>query len=482
MNASRNTTRYQEPQPPKKKKFPWWTIPVILVCLCLLGGAWVLAENALAQYDAFNQKRAAVSANTFYGPVFIDDIPLSGMTWDEAREVLTAPKEAQAQSFRATLTTGDASWEITSDNVPMEWNTESLLEKAYMIGRSGSLEERYNEITTLTAPVQLYSEFTYDRDSIRPMINAIGLQLQREPVNAAVVAFDVANRSFGFSEEQPGQTLDVDALYRTVIEKLDSGEYGAVIPVNMVELPATVTRATLEREYTRISSYSTKTTSDKNRNVNIALAANALNGQMIQPGGTISFNETTGERTPEKGYLEAGAIENGRTIQEYGGGVCQVSSTLFNALARANCEIVTRKPHAWPSDYVPRGEDATVDWPRLDLVMRNTSEVPMFITAWYEDQRVTIEVYGLSLGEGKSIELESETTYSKTPTEVIYTYNANLPLGTNQLLKKPRTGYSVTTYKVWLENGVEVSREKFYTSEYRAINEEYEYNDGKPPA
>jgi len=203
---------------------------------------------------------------------------------------------------------------------------------------------------------------------------------------------------------------------------------------------------------------------------------------MIAPGGTISFNETTGQRTREKGYLEAGAIENGRTVQEIGGGICQVSTTLFNALLRAGGEIVSRKPHAWPSTYVPRGEDATVDWPNLDLVMKNPSSAPMFLTAWYADQTVTVEVYGLSLGDGVRVELESVTTYTKKPTEVVYTYNGGLPLGTTKKVKEPRTGYTVDTYKVTYLGTQEIAREKLYTSNYRTIYEEYEYNDGNPPA
>lgn len=454
---------------------------MIALCLCALAGAWVLADEQLAQYDAFNARRAAVSKNVLYGPVYIDDIPVSGMTLEQAREALSEKSQAQAQAFEVVVTAGEASWRISSGEVPMAWDTEILLQKAYMIGRIGSLEDRYRQITGLVEPVYLTSEFTYDRDAVRRLTDTIAASLTYAAVDAAVIAFDVANRSFAYSDDQPGQTVDADRLYMTVIDKLDNGQYGETVEVPVIKLPPRVTRAALEANYSQIASYTTKTTSDKNRNNNIKIAAHALNGKMISPHGEISFNETTGQRTPEKGYLEAGAIENGRTVQEYGGGVCQVSTTLFNALVRADCDIVKRKPHTWPSDYVPRGEDAAVDWPSLDLVMRNPTDAPMFITAWYEEQTITVEVYGLASTEGLTIELESETTYTKAPGEVIYTYNANLPVGTQQLLRKPRTGYAVQTYKIYLKDGVEVSREKYYTSDYRMISEEYEYNDGKGP-
>lgn len=466
---------------PRRRRFPWWTLVIIALCLAALGWAWVQADAQIDRYATFSQMRDTVSGNRFFGPVSIDGISITGMTMDEARAAVDQPMQRQADAFEVILTAEGERWRIASDSIPMQWDTETLLQKAYRIGRVGTLQERYREITSLAEPIVLTSTFTYDKDAVRDITDGIARHLTEPAKDAAVTAFDLTNRTFAFSEEQPGRSVDPNGLYETVIHTLDNGEYGSYIAIHPVEMPAVVTRAGLEQSYTRIASFTTKTTSEKNRNNNIDLAAQALNGTMIPAGGEISFNETTGERTPEKGYLEAGAIENGRTIQEYGGGVCQVSSTMFNALTRANCEIVTRRPHAWPSDYVPMGEDATVDWPRLDLVMRNASSAPMFVTAWYADQTVTVEVYGLSLGDGVSIELDSEVTYRKEPTEVVYTYNANLPVGATERVKKPRTGYSVQTYKVWLQDGVETAREAFYKSEYGMISEEYEYNDGKGP-
>ncbi len=471
--------------PPKRKRrrrgFPWWTLPVIALSIAALWYAWAFANEQLDRSAEFKKMRDAVAGDVFHGPVYLDGVSLRGLTMAQARETVDAGRRATAQSFEVILTSGERRWRISQDEVPMAWDTDALLEKLYMIGRQGSLSQRYREVENLS-PVRMESAFSYDRAAVRGLIDTVAAQLTEEPVSATVVAFDVAARSFTFSEERPGRRVDANALYDAVIGYLDAGMYGTVIEVAVDDVPPSVTRAELSANYTRLSSHTTKTTDDRNRNVNIEIAASALNGVMIAPGGVISFNETTGKRTADKGYLKAGAIENGRTIQETAGGVCQVSTTLFNALVRANCAIVERKPHAWPSTYVPRGEDATVDWPSLDLKMKNNSDAPMFVTAWYKDRQVTVEVYGLALENGLSIELVSETTYTNKAKEVVYTYNPNLPVGTTQLLKKPHDGYSVTTYKIWLQNGVEARRDKLYTSEYRMIPEEYEYNDGKPPA
>jgi vancomycin resistance protein YoaR len=483
VNASPERRRaHQTPEPaPKRRRFHWWTLPVIAVCLALLYAAYGVAEDAVLAYDAFCQKRDALAGDRFFGPVYVDGLAIEGLTMAEARQALAARVQTEALAFSLNLQHGDSRFQISSEQVPLTFNTEALLHQAYTIGRSGSLEQRYRQITSLTEPMYTASSYTYDHAAVRALTDAIAAQLTYAPKDAAVVAFDVANRGFGFSPEEPGQQVDADALYDEVIAALDARRFSETVSIQTTPVQPALTREVLQQQYGRIASYTTKTTSDSNRNTNIRLAAEALNGRLILPGGTISFNETTGERTPEKGYLPAGAIENGRTVQETGGGVCQVSTTLFNALVRANCEIVTRRPHAWPSTYVPRGEDASVDWPRLDLVMKNASDTTMFIAAWYENRTVTVEVFGLSLGDGVTIELASETTYTKKPTEPVYTYNPELSIGTTRKLKDAHTGYSVQTYKIWMQDGAEIGREPFYKTEYAMISETYEYNDGNPP-
>ena len=116
----------------------------------------------------------------------------------------------------------------------------------------------------------------------------------------------------------------------------------------------------------------------------------------VLPGETFSFNQATGQRTAEKGYKPAAAIAGGETFDEIGGGVCQTSSTLFNAVVRANLTIVSRKPHAWPSNYVPKGEDATVNWPDLDFKFKNDTEWPIFLVAWCDKSAKTVTDLGLA--------------------------------------------------------------------------------------
>ena len=236
--------------------------------------------------------------------------------------------------------------------------------------------------------------------------------------------------------------------------------------------------AQLEGLFGRISSFTTKTTKDNDRNTNIALSAAALNGRMVLPGETLSFNDCTGKRTGEKGYREAGAIAGGVLVDDTGGGVCQTSSTLFNAVVRADLEIVTRYAHSWPSSYVNKGEDATVNWPSLDFVFRNNGQFPVFVVAWYADQEVTVEIYGQMLADGQTIDLYSEVTQTIKPSnDILYTLDETLPVGTRKAGRQKRTGYVVDTYKVYYDAaGAELRREKLWTTTYRAQQEEILYH------
>ncbi|MEG0766885.1 MAG: VanW family protein, partial [Clostridia bacterium] len=428
-------------------------------------------------YQAFQQMRSVVNRQTFYEGIVVDGQSLDGLTLEEASALLQQKGKTQAEAFSVVLTAGERKWRISSDEVPIEQNTEEILAKAYALGRSGSLEARYDAIQALAREGrQFETEMTYDRQAVRSLTDIVATRLYVDGFDAAVTGFDPQSKTFSFSPEQAGQCVDGDALYAQTIACLDEGRYGATLEVSIQPIVPRVTMAQLQASYGLLSTYSTQTTKDKNRNTNIALSAEALNGRVMEPGAILSYNECTGERTAAKGYREAGAIKNGQTVDDIGGGVCQTSTTLFNALIRAGLDIVERRPHAWPASYVPRGEDAMVDWPKKDLKMQNNSAGNIYIFAYYADQQVTVEVYGMSLGAGVTYELYSDTTRTYQPTEPVYTQNPSLAVGTENILRKARTGYVVQTYLVTLENGVETGREKAYTSEYKVYNKEVEYN------
>lgn len=446
-----------------------------------------LDSDVNATHESYRQ---FLSGDRIFNGVYIDGVHVGGMTKAEAVEAVSRVPGGEGSTFAITVNVGGYTWQIDSNTVPLYRNIDEVVLQAYAVGRMNTTAIRGTTTTpfrqrlatvqdTLINPRSFTTETTYDRDVVRRMVNDIAAAINRDPVNASVATFDTASRTFTFNSDEAGLYVDADQVYQTVTGLLDSGVYQETVWVEPEILLAAVTKAELMNTFGLVSSFTTDTTSNANRNTNIRLSAEAITNTTLLPGETFSFNQSTGQRTEEKGYKPAAAIAGGETFDEIGGGVCQTSSTLFNAVARANLKIVDRSPHAWPSTYVEKGEDATVNWPNLDFKFMNDTEWPIFILANYSNRKVTVEIYGRTLGEGVTIDLVSETTYVKEPpAEPLYVYNASLKVGTENVTVKARTGYTVETYKVWYKNGQEIKREKLHTSHYKMYQKTIEYNDG----
>ena len=478
-SPGRNSRRGRADAKEEKALFPVWALLVIAACV----GVWVLGANLYSQkmaaYEAYAAIRKTVEQDAFFPGVTIDGIDLGGMSMEEAQALVDMGQQQTTSAFSLVVEGGGKRWRITSDQVPMTFDGQQVLERAYAVGRRGTLEERYSEIIrTAEQGAAFTTGFSYDREAVGSLVDVIGDSLDYAAKDATLDAFDVNNRTFTFTEAQPGYRIDRAQLAEDILAALDAGAYDRVVTPKGEKIEPEITRAQLEGLFGKVASFTTETTKDRDRNANIELSASALNGRVVMPGDTLSFNQCTGQRTGAKGYREAGAIAGGVLVDDTGGGVCQTSSTLFNAVIRADLEIVEREAHSWPASYVNKGEDATVNWPSLDFVFRNNGQFPVFVVAWYEKQKVTVEIYGQLLPDGQRIELYSEVVKELKPSdEVLMTLDESLPMGTRKAGRKKRTGYVVDTYKVYYDNaGQEIERKKLWTTTYRATQDEILYH------
>ncbi|MBR5547377.1 MAG: VanW family protein [Clostridia bacterium] len=499
----------------KKRKSSGWRAYacVMVICLSLAGtlflGVVMMPQLAgyfwrdfdnfafingeLLRYDpetvtTYKQYRSYMDRDVIYPGIFIDGIHVGDMTVEEAREALADTHTTLEDAFSVTVAVGNKTWTLNPSNVPASRDLGNVLEKAYAIGRSNTTDihttmrtpfrERADTAVALRQNgVNLTTTATYDKEAVRSIAAEIAAYVTRDPIDAQIQSFDYNTRTFSFTESQPGVTIDQELLYQRMIEALDRWEKNVTITVPPVITEPLVTTEQMMDSFTLIAAYTTKTTSESNRNTNIRLACEAINGTALMPGEVFSFNGATGQRTTAKGYKSAGAIAAGQSIEEVGGGICQVSSTIFNAVARANLEITSRSPHAWPSTYVNIGEDATVNWPNLDFKFKNNTNSPIFLITYYKDRQMSAEIWGMSLGDGVTIDLESTITQTNyPPSEAKYVYNPEIPYGLSETTVKKRTGYVVETYKVWYKDGVETSRELMHKSTYKPYQEVVEYN------
>jgi vancomycin resistance protein YoaR len=205
--------------------------------------------------------------------------------------------------------------------------------------------------------------------------------------------------------------------------------------------------------------------SQRDRSVNLRTAATKLDGIVLMPGETLSFNETVGKRTVENGYREAIVFEEGRQTPGVGGGICQVSSTLYNAALLANMEIVQRRNHSIPVPYVSLGRDATVYWGAVDLVLKNNYPVPLAVSADYQPGRLTFRILGRRTA-GQKVVIESGPVRAFPP--VVRTVaDPSLAPGARKVRSRGSGGRSVSTWRVVYQDGRLVKREPLGTSRYR---------------
>lgn len=205
------------------------------------------------------------------------------------------------------------------------------------------------------------------------------------------------------------------------------------------------------------------------RTTNLQVAVNKINGVVVMPGETFSYNKTLGKRTAKAGYKDAAGYAGGKVVQMIGGGICQISSTLYDAVVYANLEIVERHNHAFLTSYLGAGKDATVVYGNLDFRFKNTRNYPVKIESYMQSGIVTVNIYGIK--EENEYEIEISTTIlSYIPYEVIYENDSSLASGTEKVTQGGQKGCKSITYKILKQNGNEISRSVLSTDTYSAMN------------
>lgn len=259
--------------------------------------------------------------------------------------------------------------------------------------------------------------------------------------------------------------LDSDELPAAALKAYEAGEKSFEVPVAQSE--GRYPRAAIDGITDVVSEFSTKFSEGKvNRSSNIRLAAEHIDGTVLMPGEVFSYNKTVGRRTPQAGFKLAGVYLNGRHETDYGGGICQVSTTLFNAALFANLKIRERQSHGMPVPYVPLGRDATVDYAVVDLKFENTTGSPIAISAEVTSGQITFRILGK---KDPSLEIEIYTTdHSSWGNSVKYVDDPSLPPGKTKVVEKGSTGHSCRTWRLIKKDGEVVERENLGPSLYRA--------------
>ena len=271
-----------------------------------------------------------------------------------------------------------------------------------------------------------------------------------------------------------GYSFDIGEV-KKLVENIKDDE---TVKVNLtVRLPEmTEAKLTGEMFSDTLASYSTKyNPAEVDRTYNMFLASKKVNGTVLQPGGEFSYNKVVGERTVAAGYRNAKVFENGRVVDGLGGGICQVSSTIYNAALYANLEIVERRNHSFSVVYTPLGQDATVVMGAIDFRFRNNTKYPVKIVSSVSGGLCTVSILG-TMDQPYKVEIVSTVTSTK-PYETVYVQDDTLAFGEEKVVQTGQTGYNVSSVRKVYLNGELIKTEKLSPSYYSARKEEIARNE-----
>ncbi|MCI7131915.1 MAG: VanW family protein [Lachnospiraceae bacterium] len=434
-----------------------------------LGGALVAAVVCAAGiYVGITAHAQENGEHLIADNIYIGDIAVGGMTEVQANEAVDAYVESLGDT-QFTLTVDGKSVTATAADFGVTWSNPVIIKDAANVGKTGNLIERYKSKKDLEHENLVFDiAYTADREKVKSFLEEHTQDMNQDAVNYGLVR---ENGGFRITDGQNGVAVDVD---RSADEIVSYIEDTWTQTNTTLELAASVvepegTKEQLERVKDVLGTYTTDFgTSSAGRAQNVRNGASKINGRVLYPGEQFSVYEAVNPFTAENGYELAGSYENGTTVQTYGGGICQVSTTLYNAVIRAELAIDERFCHSMIVSYVQPSMDAAIAGTYKDLKFTNNYDFPVYIEGYTSGMQITFTIYGEETRPvGREVSFESETT-STTEPETKFEAVADQPIGYIQQTQSAHTGYTAKLWKIVKENGVEVSREPYNNSTYNA--------------
>lgn len=451
VSASRSTSSYRSPR--RRRRDPnYGVIAIVGVILMIVIVSVVYGMQSSGRHKPIQQETETetvteVPETELEKEVSVDGISITGMSREEARQTLIDhyPWAMKAQYQ-------DDTYEITN---------------LMTVKIDGLLDEIYS-----SEPKNIYTLDASGLDTaVDQEIESMKARWNKAAKNGSISSYDASSDSFTFAGEQTGIAINEEQLKSDIQSALSAKQFDKVITVSASEVQPEYSTAAAKQKYKTIGTYTTNTTSNSKRNTNVRLAAEALNGTIVGPGQEVSFNDTVGQRTEAKGYQGAAAYNNGEVVQEIGGGVCQVSTTLYNAALKAGMKISMRRSHTFEPSYVTPGMDATVSWGGPDFRFINTSSSAIGIKASYSNQTVTVSIYGVPvLEDGVTYSLEATKTETFDLPEPQYEEDQTLQPGQEVVKSKGTQGSRWQVKLVVKKDGQVVSSEVDHTATYKGHN------------
>ena len=431
------------------------------VFIILLGGTY-LASNQVVE-------------NILPG-VHVQGIPLGNMSKSEALSKLKQRLEAPDKS-KVTITANGQKWDLSYQEIDVQLNYKKAIDKAFAVGRNGGpLKKGLQALRLQYLQLDIPVSITLQNKTLKNKIIAINESFEQKPQNARLL---LQNEKITMIKHREGRRIDVGATIAKI-----KGHLGLNGPV-----PAVVETIEPQVKTTDISSIDyilgeceTKfNRKSVNRVINLELAAQKINNTLLRPDEIFSFNQQVGKRNKRSGYKTAPILSNRSVLPGLGGGICQVTTTLYNAALLANLSIVERYPHSLAVGYVTPGLDATVAYGHKDFKFKNTTDTPIYILSSLQENRLSVVILGGQNNKSTSVKLI--TKINKIEPNAVVKKTSTLETGLREVKYAGSPGYEAEVFRILIRNGIEINKEHissdYYPPKQRIILEGLGYGEGE---
>ena len=443
-------------------------------------GSLLLAICLLAMTSSMT---VCAAGETILKGVSIDKLDVSGMTREEALAALESyEKNLGGQSIKLGI--GDNVIEAKLSDLGVTFDNEDLVDEAIGVGHAGNIVKRYKDQKDLQHSGKTFPlSWQTNEDTVRTYVENNCTKYDKKAQNASLTR---ENGAFNFVAGTEGLELNVDSAVRTISDYLENSWTSDNTEVLNLETQVTEPEGSaeeLENIKDLLGSFTTSfSTSGSNRCKNVSSGASHINGTVLYPGEEFSAYETVSPFTEANGYAMAGSYLNGEVVDSMGGGICQVSTTLYNAVLRAELNVTERSPHSMTVHYVDLSEDAAIAGTYRDFKFVNSTEYPIYIEGYTtSDKKITFNIYGKETRDkNRTISFESQMV-SETPATTILQEDAGQGIGYKAVSSKGSSGYVAELYKIVKVNGVETDRIKVNKSTYKGTNRVVTYGTAGDP-
>ena len=392
----------------------------------------------------------------------IEEVDVSNLSKEEALKKVKIATDEKIENKKINFYYEDKELLIPLKDFGYKLDLYEATNRAYSYGRSDNIFKNYIDVlSALIFKQNIVAKSDYDETKRNNVIEKLGNEIYKKPVDAKAIIND--DKTIKIADSEIGRYLDLDETKNLL--KLD------ILNQDKIELPVYKTEPKIYSSYFDgidkvLGDFSTDYSSSiKNRKENIKIASSKFNNLKLNPGDEISFNDVVGEITEETGFKSATVIVGGEYESGIGGGICQVSTTLYNSLILSDLEIIERHNHSRPINYVDLGTDAAVASGYKDLKFKNNTKNPIVILAEADGEKLDFKVLGNSNDRDYEVKILPERLGVVSP-DVKTIYSESIPEGETVVRESGKKGYSYKTYKEIIKNGEVLEKKEISNSYY----------------